>query len=63
MKKYYKVTFEYDENLYCTNIARADNIDAIKAYYNEYAWLDIKESPEWEVESFRRKGCPFINVD
>lgn len=63
MKNYYKVSFEYCENLYCTNIAVAESVDAVKAHYSKYPWVDIKESPEWEIESYRERGCPFINID
>lgn len=63
MKKFYKVSFEYSEGIYCTNIAIAESAAAVKEHYSEYSWVDVKECPAWELETCRAKGMPFINVD
>ena len=67
MKKHYKVTFEHSEGafgkIFCTNIAIAESAEAVEAHYSEYPWVSVTESPDWEVESYRMKGCPFITVD
>ena len=63
MKKYYKVSFEYSEGIYCTNIAIAESVEAVEAHYSEYPWVAVKDCPDWEVDTYRAKGCPFITVD
>ena len=51
MKKYYKVSFEYSEGIYCTNIAIAESAAAVEAHYSEYPWVDVKECSAWELET------------
>ena len=63
MKKFYKVSFEYCEGIYCTNIANAENVADVEREYSKYAWKSIKEAMIWEVEEARMKGMPFIEVD
>ncbi len=63
MKKYFKVSFEYSEGIYCTNIAHAETAEAVEAHYSEYTWRAVKECPAWELETYRAKGCPFIEID
>ena len=37
MKKYYKVSFQYSESVYCANIAHAETAADVEAYYSKYA--------------------------
>ena len=62
MKKYFKVSFEHGEGIFCTNIAIAESVEAVEAHYSEYAWVSVKEAREWEVENYRLKGCPFVTI-
>lgn len=60
---YYKVTFEHSENVYCTNIAIADNVEAVKDHYFKYSWSNVRECAEWEVEEGKAKGMPIITIE
>lgn len=59
-KKYYKVSFQYSESVYCANIAVAECAEDVEAYYNKYAWKSVKEATEGEVETAKDKGMPFV---
>lgn len=60
---YYKVTFEHSENVYCTNIAIADSMEAVKDHYSKYSWSNVRECAEWEVEEGKTKGMPIITIE
>lgn len=60
---YYKVTFEHSENVFCTNIAIADSVEAVKDHYSKYSWVNVRECAEWEVEEGKTKGMPVITIE
>lgn len=60
--KYYNVSFQYNETIYCTNIAKTDDPEKIKAHYSKYTWYNISEATAGEVETARRKGMPIIEL-
>lgn len=63
MKKYFKVTFEYAEGIYCTNLAHAESIEDVERHYSEYAWQSVKEAQPWDVDEARAKGMPVIEIE
>ena len=63
MKKYYKVSFQYSESVYCSNIAHAETAADVEAHYSKYAWYSVKEAASYEVEEATRKGMPIIEVE
>lgn len=63
MKKYYKVSFQHSENVYCSNIAHAETAADVEAFYSKYAWYSVKEAAAYEVEEATRKGMPIIEVE
>lgn len=63
MKKYYKVSFQYSESVYCANIAHAETAADVEAHYNKYAWYSVKEAAAYEVEEATRKGMPIIEIE
>ena len=63
MKKYFKVTFEYAEGIYCTNLAHAETAEDVEREYSEYPWKSIKEAQPWDVEEAKMKGMPIIEVE
>lgn len=63
MKKYYSVTFKYSENVYCTNIARAESVKAVEEHYSKYEWVDVRECDQYDVETARRKGMPIVEIE
>lgn len=63
MKKYYKVSFQYSESVYCSNIAHAETAADVEAHYSKYTWYSVKEAASYEVEEATRKGMPIIEVE
>ena len=63
MKKYFKVTFEYAEGIYCTNLAHAETAEDVEREYSKYPWQSVKEAQPWDVEEAKMKGMPIIDVD
>ena len=63
MKKYFSVTFEYSENVYCSNIAHAETAEAVNAHYSKYDWVSVEECEDYEVEAARRKGMPIVEIE
>lgn len=61
--KAYRVSFQYSESTYCTNIARAEAVEDVEKYYSKYEWVSIKEAYEWDVEEAERKGMPVITIE
>lgn len=60
--KYYNVSFEYREGIYCVNLAKTDDPEKIREHYSKYAWVSISEATTGEVETARRKGMPIIEL-
>lgn len=63
MKKYFKVTFEYAEGIYCTNLAHAETAEDVEREYSKYPWKSIKEAQPWDVDEAKMKGMPIIEVE
>lgn len=63
MKKYYKVSFQHSENIYCANIAHAESVEAVEAHYSKYAWYSVSEASECDVASAQRKGMPIVEIE
>ena len=64
MKKYFKVSFQYAESVYCSNIAHAETAEDVLAHYSKYEWVSTPtEANEREVESAKERGMPIIECD
>ena len=63
MKRYFKVTFEYAEGIYCTNLAHAETAEDVEREYSKYAWCSVKPAQPWDVDEARAKGMPIIEVE
>lgn len=63
MKTYFNVTFKYSENVYCTNIAHAENENDVQNHYNKYEILSITEASEHDVKDAQRRGKPVIECE
>lgn len=60
----YKVTFHHGGNIYCTNIAKAENLQDVEKHYNDkYDWVHIAEATEGEIREAERKGMPIITIN
>lgn len=57
----YIVSFQYSENVYCTNLVTGTH-EAVEKKYSKYPWCLIKEATTGQVEEARRKGMPIIKL-
>ena len=62
MKTYYKVSFEYADGIYCTNIAHAECAADVENHYSRYPWCKIREAAPYELDEAREKGMPIIAI-
>lgn len=64
MKKYFNVSFQYSESVYCSNIAHAESAEAVEAHYSEkYEWCKVSEATAADVEEAQRKGKPIVEIE
>lgn len=64
MKKYFNVSFQYSENVYCANIAHAESAEAVEAHYSKkYEWCKVSEATAADVEEAQRRGKPIIEIE
>lgn len=64
MKKYFNVSFQYSESVYCANIAHAESAEAVEAHYSEkYEWCKVSEATAADVEEAQRRGKPIIEIE
>ena len=62
-RQYFKVSFQYSENVYCANIAIAESIDDVNREYSKYTWYAVKPATEYDVQEAREKNMPFIAIE
>ena len=64
MKKYFNVSFQYSESVYCANIAHAESAEAVEAHYSaKYEWCKVSEATAADVEEAKRKGKPIVEIE
>lgn len=63
MKKYFNVSYQYSETVYCSNIVHAETAEDIRQYYSEYNWCDVSEASEFDVEDAKRRNKPIIEIE
>ena len=61
-KNYYFVNFKWNDVIYCTNIAHADNIETVEKRYSKYGWYHIRDIQIGELEIAKKKGMPIIEL-
>ena len=59
----FKVTYQKSEYVYCSNIARAESIKAVEAYYSKYVWFTAEQCDEIELEEAERKHMPIVDIE
>lgn len=63
MQNIYKVTFKHSDSVYCSNIARAENENDVRAHYSKYEWIDVKPGTDSDLYAAERKGMPIVNCE
>lgn len=59
---YFKVSFQYSESTYCSNIAKAETLADVEKHYSKYAWMSVSEADENEVKQAEKKGMPIVEI-
>lgn len=64
MKKYFNVSFQYSDDVFCANIAHAESAEAVEKQYSEkYEWCKVSEATAADVEEAQRKGKPIVEIE
>ncbi len=60
----YRVTFKKAENIYCTNIARAESKQAVETRYTDkYGWCVVDECSPYQLMEAQRRRCPIVTIE
>ena len=62
-RRYFKVTYQHSEYVWCTNIAHAVNAADVEREYSNHANVTIREADAADVEEARRKGMPIVECE
>ena len=63
MKTWYLATFKWsDSGVYCTNLVLTDSEEKAEEHYSKYEMVSIHIADEWEVDSYRSRGCPVVEL-
>lgn len=63
MKNWFKVSFKYSENVYCTNLCFAESKEKAEEHYSKkYEWVSVTPATDSEVNACKRKGMPIITL-
>ena len=63
MKTWYLATFKWsDSGVYCTNLVLTDSEEKAEEHYSKYEMVSIRIADEWEVDSYRSRGMPVVEL-
>ena len=63
MKTWYLATFKWsDSGVYCTNLVLTDSEEKAEEHYSKYEMVSIRIADEWEVDNYRSRGCPIVEL-
>ena len=63
MKTWYPATFKWsDSGVYCTNLVLTDSEEKAEEHYSKYEMVSIRIADEWEVDNYRSRGCPVVEL-
>lgn len=64
MKKYFNVSFQYSDDVFCANIAHAESAEDVEKHYSEkYEWCKVSEATAADVEEAQRKAKPIVEIE
>lgn len=58
----FRVSFQYSENTYCTNIVKALCERDVVAAYKKYQWYSIQPATEYDLIEAEKKGMPVVMI-
>ena len=63
MKTWYLATFKWsDSGVYCTNLVLTDSEKKAEEHYSKYEMVSIRIADEWEVDNYRSRGMPVVEL-
>ncbi len=63
MKTWYLATFKWsDSGIYCTNLVLTDSEEKAEEHYSKYEMVSIRIADEWEVDNYRSRGMPVVEL-
>ena len=63
MKTWYLATFKWsDSGVYCTNLVLTDSEEKAEEHYSKYEMVSIRIADEWEVDNYRSRGMPVVEL-
>ena len=63
MKTWYLATFKWsDSGVYCTNLVLTDSEEKAEEHYSKYEMVSIRIADEWEIDSYRSRGMPVVEL-
>ena len=63
MKTWYLATFKWsDSGVYCTNLVLTDSEEKAEEHYSKYEMVSIRIADEWEIDNYRSRGCPVVEL-
>ena len=62
MKTWYLSTFKSFDGKYYTNLVLTDNEEKAEEHYSKYDMVSIRIADEWEVDNYRSRGCPVVEL-
>lgn len=60
-KNYYYITF-LNGDFYHSNIAAAENVNAVVDHYNRYKIINIRPAEMWEISAAEKKHMPIVEL-
>ena len=63
MKTWYLATFKWsDSGVYCTNLVLTDSEEKAEEHYSKYEMVSIRIADEWEIDNYRSRGMPVVEL-
>lgn len=64
MKNYFKVSFQYSESVYCSNLAHAETAEDVRRHYEaKYSWVNVSPATEYDVRNAEVRGMPVVEIE
>lgn len=60
--KYFNVTFQHSEFVYCSNIAHAETAEAVREHYSKYPFVAVSPADPRDLEAAARCGMPIVEI-
>lgn len=62
MKRYYVVTYEKADGVFCCNLVYAGSEMQVREYYAKYPWVHVQAAMEHNIREAQEKHMPIIEL-